>query len=456
MDNTAQLLYDYLQKTLHHQTASLDPVSLPADCQPLGRLLVSLTAQLKEAEAFGLAVAEGNLSVNPPGQENTFAVPMARLQDSLCRITLQAQQAAKGDYTQHMDFPAELSAAFNNIVDQLQASIENSEIEKQVLLDSIQALDDTSWELEKSNQELRNNLALVRALTDYTNNMIFVYSVENGQEVHCNRSADWFRKSHPQTAEELVRNLINQQPDIQRLIEQRSEKRKSSDAHQDSVIWNMELNRADNMETVFYQVESFLIPWFSPDPAESGADKKHAVVHIVMDETERKNQQNMIYRLAYIDPLTNLNNRRYAMEKMELWLQEGISFTLSFIDVDYLKYYNDTFGHEKGDEYLIEISNALQTLEGEVCRVGGDEFFLLQTEITPEEQDERLERLRGSLQAHAGSGCPRSFSYATSAIPAHTEVPLDTYIQKADEKMYEYKQKYKVPLKDVLYHDDRL
>lgn len=456
MENTARLLYDYIQQILHQKAASLDPLSLPPDYQPLGRLLVSFAACLKEAEAFGKALAGGDLSVNPPGQENIFAEPMVRIQDSLCRMTLQAQQAAKGDYTQHMDYMPELSDAFNAILAQLQASIENSEIERQVLLDSIQALDDTSWELEKSNQELRNNLALVRALTDYTNNMIFVYSVDNNQEVHINRSADWFRKSNPLAAGHLAQNLIRQQPDIQQLIEQRSETRQSADTQQDSVVWNMELKGLDDTETVFYQVESFVIPWFSPDPAESGTGKKHAVVHIVMDETERKNQQNMIYRLAYIDPLTNLNNRRYAMEKMTQWVQEGTSFTLSFIDVDYLKYYNDVFGHERGDDYLIEISRALQTLKGEVCRVGGDEFFLLQADITPEEQDRRLERLRGSLQAMADAGCPKSFSYASSAIPAFTEIPLETHIREADEKMYEYKQKYKVPLKDMLYHDDRL
>lgn len=456
MDNTALLLYNYLQKALQHQAASLNPAVLPPEFRPLGELLVSLILQIREAELFGQAIANGDLSTNPPGQENAFAAPLVKLQDSLCRMTLQAEQTAKGDYTQHMDFMPEFAAAFNTITAQLQASIENAEIEKQVLLDSIHALDDTSWELEKSNQELKDNLALVRALTDYTNNMIFVYSVDSNQEVHVNRSADWFRKSHPQTADQLIQQLTAKQPHIRQLIEQHSENRQSAEGHQDSVIWNMELRRFDNTQTTFYQVESFLIPWFSLDTAESRNGKRHAVVHIVMDETERKNQQNMIYRLAYIDPLTKLGNRRYAMEKMEHWQQEGISFTLSFIDVDYLKYYNDTFGHEKGDDYLIEISNALQTLEGKVCRVGGDEFFLLQTACQPEEQDRRLEQLRSTLLEGSDSGCPRSFSYASSHIPANSEISLETHIRDADAKMYQYKQKYKIPLKDVLYRDDRM
>ena len=141
---------------------------------------------------------------------------------------------------------------------------------------------------------------------------------------------------------------------------------------------------------------------------------------------------------------------------MEEWLQEGTAFTLSFIDVDYLKYCNDTFGHEQGDSYLIEVSNALQTLGGEVCRVGGDEFFLLQTGIGAMEQDRRLEELRQMMLDDKSSGHPKCFSYATTLVPAHCAVSLTEYISDTDTKMYQYKQKYKIPLSDVVYKDDRI
>ena len=420
MDHAIRLLYDFLLNMLRQpESASLDLSALPPELLPFGKTLT-------------------------------------QLRDSFCRITGQAKEVAKGDYTQHIDFPPDFAEAFNSITAQLQASIENAAMERQVLLDSIRALDDTSWELEESNQELKNNLALVRALTDYTNNMIFVYSVDSSQEVHLNRSAAWFKESLPQAADQLIRRLIQQQPDIQRKIEQDTEDTQENSDHQDSVIWNIEVNRPGNDYTMFYQVESFVIPWFSLGPTDVQAEKRYAVVHIVMDETERKEQQNTVYRLAYVDSLTKLNNRRYAMEKMEQWLSDGVSFTLSFVDVDYLKYYNDTFGHEKGDSYLIEISNALQTLGAEVCRVGGDEFFLLQAGATPPVQDEKLERLRSRLLSSGSGDCPKSFSYASSLIPAPTDISLETYIGDADAKMYQYKQKYKLPLKDVLYRDERL
>lgn len=384
-----------------------------------------------------------------------------------------------------------LAETIHGLTDQLQQKTESLELENQVLLDNIQAMDEISWSLEQSNQELRSNLALVNALTDYTNNMIFVYSADTCQEVHINQPARWFQKAHAQTATQLTRQLLEKQPEIQRQIDphresedveptgqsagpkdadldgQSTENEAFSDHSQNfmesptsvespsSMRWDMALHDSDGMD-IFYQVESFLIPWFHSDGESSQDAKKQAIVHIVIDETERQRRQKLIYRFAYVDPLTGLNNRRYATEKMEQWLQAGTPFTLSFIDVDYLKYCNDTFGHEAGDSYLIEVARALQTLGGEVCRVGGDEFFLLQAGSDSGEQNRKLENLRQKMLADKSSGHPKCFSYATTLIPAHTSTPLSAYISDTDTQMYQYKQKYKLPLSDVIYKDDRI
>lgn len=381
-----------------------------------------------------------------------------------------------------------LADAVCQLKNKLQLKAETVEMENQVLLDNIQAMDEISWSLEQTNQELRNNLALVNALTNYTNNMIFVYSVDTGQEVHTNQSAHLYQKAHAQTAAQLIQQLLDKQPEIQQQIVSRSMQRakpqetepkepdseqqpdqiqglqvsaeldseqQAAEQNQGSLTWNMELDGPDGAD-IFYQVESFLIPWFSMDADNSQDAKKQAIVHIVIDETERQRRQNLIYRFAYVDPLTGLNNRRYAIEKMQQWLDEETAFTLSFIDVDYLKYCNDTFGHEQGDAYLIELSERLQTLGGELCRVGGDEFFLLQTGTAPDKQDEKLEELRRAMLADKSSGHPKSFSYATNLIPVHPDAPLEMYISDTDTKMYQYKQKYKIPLSDVVYKDDRV
>lgn len=360
-----------------------------------------------------------------------------------------------------------LADTVQNLTNQLQQKTEALELENQVLMDNIQAMDEISWSLEQSNQELRSNLALVNALTDYTHNMIFVYSADTCQEVHINQPARWFQKAHAQTAAQLARLLMEKQPEIQHQLDhhQKSLEEESAECSpsmehssmegSSSMRWEMALGDSEDTD-IFYQVESFLIPWLRADEENSRDARKLAIVHIVIDETERQRRQKMIYRFAYVDPLTNLKNRRFAMEKMEQWLQEGTAFTLSFIDVDYLKYCNDTFGHEEGDSYLIEVSKALQGLGGEVCRVGGDEFFLLQTEVSSDDQNRKLEELRKTMLADKSSGHPKCFSYATTLIPSRSTTPLTAYISDTDTKMYEYKQKYKIPLSDVVYKDDRI
>ena len=87
-----------------------------------------------------------------------------------------------------------LASTVQDLTNQLQQKAEALEMENQVLMDNIQAMDEISWALEQSNQQLRINLNLVNALTDYTHNMIFVYSAETGRDVHTNQPARWFQK----------------------------------------------------------------------------------------------------------------------------------------------------------------------------------------------------------------------------------------------------------------------
>lgn len=387
------------------------------------------------------------------------------------------------DFRELGEKAALLAETVQDLTNQLQQKFETLELENQVLMDNIQAMDEISWSLEQSNQELRSNLALVNALTDYTHNMIFVYSADTCQEVHANQPARWFQKAHAQTAAQLTRMLLEKQPEIQQQLDYHQKGQKMEEEHsmedghsleeprlpgetpagdeglpkqgRNSLRWDMALGDCDDTD-IFFQVESFLIPWLRSEAEDAHNARRQAIVHIVIDETERQRRQKMIYRFAYVDPLTDLMNRRYAMEKMEQWMEEGTAFTLSFIDVDYLKYCNDTFGHEAGDSYLVEVSRALQTLGGEVCRVGGDEFFLLRTECAPDEQERLLEELRQQLLADKSSGHPKSFSYAATLIPARPSAPLTAYISATDTKMYQYKQKYKIPLSDVVYKDDRI
>lgn len=417
MNNTAELLFNYLKNILYYPSqAKLDIASLPPDFQKLGQGLKFLGDCVQEERTFSTALANGDLSLEPPGADNVLSSSSKALQAALRHLQWQTQQVAKGDYSQHVDFMGEFSEAFNTMTFQLAERKEQLIAEKNLV--------------EDKNMELRQNLDLMLSLTNYTHNMIFVCSADKHEQVFINQTAEWFCKANPDESI-LLRNQLRE---------------RVPDKTAGSTNWTIELNLSFQKEMIYYNVESFFISW----------NNEPAVVHIVIDDTERKHQEQLIYNLAYIDSLTGLNNRRYAMELMENWIQEGTPFLLSFIDLDYLKYCNDTFGHESGDRYLRDTAHLLRSMHCKLCRIGGDEFLLLAPGADIKVHDEQLTRLRELFSTQTNTPYPQSFSFATIAVPTFPDAPLTEYISLADEKMNRYKAENKKPLSDVLYKDDRI
>jgi diguanylate cyclase (GGDEF)-like protein len=82
------------------------------------------------------------------------------------------------------------------------------------------------------------------------------------------------------------------------------------------------------------------------------------------------------YRLAFFDQLTELPGRRALIEDMA---KLGRSYTLAMIDIDHFKKFNDTYGHDTGDEVLKMVAAKLGDIAGggKAYRYGGEEFTIL-------------------------------------------------------------------------------
>ncbi len=99
-------------------------------------------------------------------------------------------------------------------------------------------------------------------------------------------------------------------------------------------------------------------------------------------ETQRLNDEN--FRLANLDVLTDLPNRRRFFAEFEVVLEQARSynmpFTVGLIDLDGFKPVNDLYGHSAGDRILVEVGRRLKRLHGPAvffARLGGDEFGLI-------------------------------------------------------------------------------
>lgn len=115
-----------------------------------------------------------------------------------------------------------------------------------------------------------------------------------------------------------------------------------------------------------------------------------------MEELNRK-----LLERSETDPMTGLANRYRLSEYSERMLEEcrerQIALAVEIIDIDCFKQYNDTYGHQAGDECIVAVANELKSRENDqvfCARYGGDEFIIIYTGFTPEEVCEKAEDLR--------------------------------------------------------------
>lgn len=104
------------------------------------------------------------------------------------------------------------------------------------------------------------------------------------------------------------------------------------------------------------------------------------------------------YVLAYHDELTSLPSRR-AFNDALLRLQDP--YSIAVVDIDHFKKFNDTYGHDTGDEVLRLVASRLARVSGggEAYRCGGEEFAILFPGRTTSEVTNHLEQLRATIEA---------------------------------------------------------
>lgn len=155
--------------------------------------------------------------------------------------------------------------------------------------------------------------------------------------------------------------------------------------------------------------------------------------------------QQEVKRLADTDGLTGLANRRTFERSLERELsraaRNGEPVTLMMVDVDHFKHFNDTYGHQAGDEVLRQVGAALENGSRDFdtpARYGGEEFAVILPACSSKESlktGERLRTLVGSVDAVA----PVTASAGVATYPVHATDAHDL-IKAADEALYESKQ----------------
>ncbi len=129
---------------------------------------------------------------------------------------------------------------------------------------------------------------------------------------------------------------------------------------------------------------------------EDGKPLRMMGTHI--DITNEKRYEIELAKLATLDPLTNLLNRKVLVEKCDELFQGSaqLKASLVFIDLDNFKTVNDHLGHKAGDSVLIKIADWLRhyaPIDSVIARLGGDEFVLLCLEQSRQEINAFIDKL---------------------------------------------------------------
>jgi diguanylate cyclase (GGDEF)-like protein len=163
-------------------------------------------------------------------------------------------------------------------------------------------------------------------------------------------------------------------------------------------------------------------------------------------------QEKALERAAITDGLTGLFNRREFDRALADELRRGSRYgsvaSLAIGDVDHFKKFNDTHGHQAGDEVLRAVARTLRTTVRDVDKVfrfGGEEFVLLLPESDAAGAVETAERVRTAVEAMViplpdGTAARVSISIGVATHPVHGASP-DELLKSADAALYESKAK---------------
>ena len=150
--------------------------------------------------------------------------------------------------------------------------------------------------------------------------------------------------------------------------------------------------------------------------------------------------------LAAFDGLTGLHNRRTFMERLDEEYQNarerGANLSLSLLDVDHFKSYNDTYGHTAGDEVLIAVARTLKGAARKsdlVARYGGEEFVVLLLGCGSSNAVSQAERIRRIIEGASWPNRAITASFGVASVTSDIATPA-ALIAAADAALYHSKQ----------------
>lgn len=393
------VLFEYLRQILFEPgKAGLDMSKVSEQDRTMAQGLQYLEACMKELRVFAKGLSKGDLNTPLPAPDNPLTGEIKALHGALSHLVWQAKQVTKGDYQQKIDFMGEISETFNTMT--------------VMLAEREYKLEQEAEEIRQANEMLQQSQSLLNELIERLDEWVVVSSPDSETLYYKNKAYEYYHQLYPALQDKLKEAFKNN----------------GYIDNMEALKWETVI-QLDAPEERFFvlQIRSQQVNW----------NGRNSYNHIIKDVTKEREAENA----AYVDVLTGLFNRRYGMKEIKRRTQAGQKFGIAFVDMDLLKFVNDTYGHESGDAYIKETARVIDQVEGPkvICRIGGDEFLVIAERY--QDLEEQLEQIRKRF-IDSSDEYKRSFSFGViNSDAGFTDV--SEMLKQADIKMYEYKIRHK-------------
>ncbi|WP_455270195.1 GGDEF domain-containing protein [Rhizobium herbae] len=173
------------------------------------------------------------------------------------------------------------------------------------------------------------------------------------------------------------------------------------------------------------------------------------ITHLRADERTLRQDRDFALKASQTDELTGISNRRYMMTQLEAMIRSQpaggpVSGCISILDIDFFKGINDLYGHQTGDDILLDFARRVHPIVRRhdcLGRIGGEEFMLIFPETTLAEGEWIVDRVLETVRTARPLLSVPLFSYTCSAGIAALqpgETAKEIY-SRADAALYDAK-----------------
>ncbi|XPV70288.1 MAG: diguanylate cyclase [Halarcobacter sp.] len=297
-------------------------------------------------------------------------------------------------------------------------------------------------ELEKINETLENRVEeatrLTKSILDAQDNIVFLADLNNILEVN-KRFLEYFNVS---SLEEFLKNSNSILENF--LIEDGFFNKSKLNENENWIKHILELSELDKTVKMLNKNNEKRVFAVNIDDYEKKGE--HYVISFT-DITELKEKSNLMEYQATHDPLTGLFNRQKFDDifQKELKREKRYQNSLSLIifDIDDFKIFNDTYGHNIGDEVLKVIAKIVTQNVREhdtVVRWGGEEFIVLLPQTETLGAKNVANKIRVAIEEYQDDKIPATISASFGIATLTTDDDEISFIKKADKALYEAKK----------------